>query len=164
MPKTFLTVATRKGTFVLESDDRRDWALRGPYCEGWPVYHSIYDPNTGSIFAAAASEWHGSAIWRSRDLGETWEHSSEGLSYGDDDGRRISKVSTLALALETMLGRATADGVERIALPRIGAGKGGIDRVRVKKVLTEAGKKTPISLVVFEQFVRTKAEPTPPPA
>jgi hypothetical protein len=69
MPKTFLTVATRKGTFVLESDDRRDWTLRGPYCEGWPVYHSIYDPNTGSIFSAAASEWHGSAIWRSSDLG-----------------------------------------------------------------------------------------------
>ena len=67
MPKTLLTVATRKGTFVLESDDRRDWTLRGPYCEGWPVYHSIYDPNTGSIFAAAASEWHGSAIWRSSD-------------------------------------------------------------------------------------------------
>ena len=89
MPKTFMTVATRKGTFVLESDDRRDWTLRGPYCEGWPVYHSIYDPNTGSIFAAAASEWHGSAIWKSKDLGETWTLSSEGIAY--DDGRKLSK-------------------------------------------------------------------------
>ena len=43
MPKTLLTVATRKGTFLLESDDRRDWTMRGPYCEGWPVYHAIYD-------------------------------------------------------------------------------------------------------------------------
>ena len=64
MPKTMLTVATRKGAFILESDDRRDWKLRGPYCEGWPVYHAIYDPTTGDIYAAAASEWHGSAIWR----------------------------------------------------------------------------------------------------
>ena len=111
MPKTLLTVATRKGTFVLESDDRRDWTLRGPYCEGWPVYHSIYDPNTGSIFAAAASEWHGSAIWRSSDLGETWEHSSEGLSYGDEDGRRISKVSTLARAGDRLLVGVEAPGI-----------------------------------------------------
>ena len=37
--------------------------------------------DSGLIYAAAASEWHGSAVWRSPDLGETWEHSSEGLGY-----------------------------------------------------------------------------------
>ena len=111
MPKTMLTVATRKGTFVLESDDRRDWTLRGPYCEGWPVYHAIYDPTTGSIYAAAASEWHGSTIWRSPDLGETWDQSSEGLTYGDDDGRKISKVSTLARAGDRLLVGVEAPGI-----------------------------------------------------
>src|SRR5919204_6636053 len=111
MPKTLLTVATRKGTFVLESDDRRDWTLRGPYCEGWPVYHSIYDPNTGSIFAAAASEWHGSAVWRSNDLGETWELSSEGIGYGDDDPRKVSKVSTLAVNNGKVLVGVEAPGI-----------------------------------------------------
>src|SRR3954467_14346912 len=111
MPKTMLTVATRKGTFVLESDDRRDWTLRGPYCEGWPVYHSIYDPKTGSIFAAAASEWHGSAIWRSPDLGETWEHSSEGLTYGEDGDLKLSKVSGVAAAQGRLLVGAEAAGV-----------------------------------------------------
>ena len=54
MSKTLLTVGTRKGAFILESVDRRDWTLRGPYCEGWPVYHAIYDEPTGSIYAAAA--------------------------------------------------------------------------------------------------------------
>jgi photosystem II stability/assembly factor-like uncharacterized protein len=111
MPKTMLTVATRKGTFVLESDDRRDWKLRGPYCEGWPVYHAIYDRSTGDIYAAAASEWHGSAVWRSGDLGETWEMSSEGLSYGDEDGRKVSKVSTLARAGGRLLVGVEAPGI-----------------------------------------------------
>jgi len=55
MPKTMLTVATRKGTFILESDDRRDWTLRGPYCEGWPVYHAIYDPTTGDLISETVS-------------------------------------------------------------------------------------------------------------
>jgi len=111
MPKTLLTVATRKGTFMLTSDDRRSWSLRGPFCEGWPVYHSIFDPNTGSIYAAAASEWHGSAVWRSPDLGETWEMSSEGLSYGDEDGRKVSKVSTLARAGDRLLVGVEAPGI-----------------------------------------------------
>jgi photosystem II stability/assembly factor-like uncharacterized protein len=103
MSRTLLLVGTRKGCFVLESDDRRDWALRGPYCESWPVYHAIYDPASGSIYAAAASEWHGSAVWRSRDLGRSWALSSEGLGYADGESRRVSKVSTLAVAAGRVL-------------------------------------------------------------
>jgi photosystem II stability/assembly factor-like uncharacterized protein len=111
MARTVLLVATRKGAFVLESENRKDWSLRGPYCEGWPVYHAIHDPNSGAFYAAAASEWHGSAVWRSDDLGETWEMSSEGLSYGDDAGRKVSKVSTLAVAGDRLLVGVEAPGI-----------------------------------------------------
>jgi len=97
MARTVVLVGTRKGCFLLESDEaRRDWKLRGPYCEGWPVYHAIFDGSSGSIYAAAASEWHGSAVWRSSDLGETWDHSSEGLAYEADGEKKMSKVSNLA--------------------------------------------------------------------
>ena len=132
MSKTLLLVGTRKGCFVLESDgDRRDWRLRGPYCEGWPVYHVIHDPESGSLYAAAASEWHGSAVWRSDDLGETWTHSSEGLSYGED-GPRLSKVSGLTAAHGRLLvGTETAgifesrDGARTWALKTTLAGQPG---------------------------------------
>ncbi len=68
-----LMVGTRKGCFILESDEeRRDWNVRGPFCDGWPIYHAVYDAESGTIYAAAASEWHGAGIWRSADLGETW--------------------------------------------------------------------------------------------
>src|SRR3954447_14960429 len=98
MSKTVVLVGTRKGTFVLESDEaRKDWNLRGPYCENWPVFHAIYDDSSGTIYAAAASEWHGSSIWRSADLGETWEQSSEGLGYEADGEKKMSKVSNLAV-------------------------------------------------------------------
>ncbi len=93
MSKSLLLVGTRKGLFVLESDDRRDWSVRGPFCESWPVYHAVLDRDSGTIYAAAASEWHGSAVWRSPDLGETWAHSSEGLGYDEGGERKVSKVS-----------------------------------------------------------------------
>ena len=112
MSKSVLLVGTRKGCFVLESEDRRDWAVRGPYCESWPVYHAVLDRDSGTIFAAAASEWHGSAIWRSADLGETWEHSSEGLGYPDGDGGlKLSKVSNVRPAHGRLLVGAESAGL-----------------------------------------------------
>jgi photosystem II stability/assembly factor-like uncharacterized protein len=111
MPRVMLLVGTRKGCFVLESDaDRRDWSARGPYCEGWPIYHAVHDPDSGALYAAAASEWHGAGVWRSDDLGETWKVSSEGLSYGDD-GMKLSKVSGLTPAHGRLLAGAEAAGV-----------------------------------------------------
>ena len=90
MSRIGLLVGTRKGCFVLESDDdRRDWSIRGPYCEGWPIYHAVHDPGSGTIYAAAASEWHGAGVWRSPDLGESWELSSQGLGYGDGSDLKL---------------------------------------------------------------------------
>ena len=111
MARTLLLIGTRKGAFVLESENRRDWELRGPLCESWPVYHAIHDPSTGAIYAAAASEWHGSAVWRSTDLGETWALSSEGIGYGDDDPRKVSKVSSLAVKDGSVLVGVEAPGI-----------------------------------------------------
>jgi photosystem II stability/assembly factor-like uncharacterized protein len=104
-------VGTRKGCFLLESDaDRRDWTTRGPFCDGWPVYHAIHDGSTGTLYAAAASEWHGAGVWRSGDAGETWELSSDGLAY-EGDALKLSKVSGLTAAHGRLLAGAEAAGV-----------------------------------------------------
>ena len=110
MSQVVVLVGTRKGCFVIESSDRRDWTVRGPYCEGWPVYHAVYEPAAGAIYAVAASEWHGAGVWRGSNLGESWEVSSEGLAYGDGD-LRLSKVSTLTAAHGRLLVGAEAAGI-----------------------------------------------------
>ncbi len=85
MTRVQLLVGTPKGAFILESDGaRRDWSVRGPLCEGWPIHDLIVDPATGAILAAGGSPWYGPAVWRSEDHGATWTHSSVGLTYGDD--------------------------------------------------------------------------------
>ena len=92
MTRTLLLVGTSKGAFILDGgSERASWSIRGPLCEGWPIHDLQWDPATRSIYAGGGSVWYGPAVFRSNDLGETWTHSSEGLTYGDD-GPKIPTV------------------------------------------------------------------------
>lgn len=79
-----LLVGTKKGLFVAQAEaERTEWDVRGPFCEAWPINHAAHDPNTGAIFAGGGNAWYGPAVWKSNDLGQTWTHSSEGITYGE---------------------------------------------------------------------------------
>lgn len=109
--RTMLMISTRKGLFLLESDDaRREWSMRGPFCEGWPVYHAVLDGDSGAIYASAASEWHGAGVWRSGDMGETWTVSSDGLEFPESE-MKLSKLSGVAAAHGRVRVGAEAAGV-----------------------------------------------------
>ena len=104
-------VGTRKGCFLLESDgDRRAWEVRGPFCDGWPVYHAIHDAATGALYAAAAASGTGPASGGARTAARP-ALSSEGLSYGEGDELKLSKVSGLTAAHGRLLAGAEAAGV-----------------------------------------------------
>ena len=109
--RVVILAGTRKGAFILESDaNRRQWSVRGPFCEGRQTLHMTYDPATESIYAATgAGGGNGlyvgvgadgqmlmgrdmaTEVWRSTDLGASWTHSGEGLTYGEA-GPKIEKV------------------------------------------------------------------------
>lgn len=76
--------------------------------------------------------------------------------------KKKSTLPAFAKALRKMVELAALAGVERIGLPRIGAGLGGLDWLRVKKILNEVGAETTVTLVVFEQFIRAEPPATPP--
>jgi photosystem II stability/assembly factor-like uncharacterized protein len=83
--RVMLLIGTRKGAFILDGDpDRRDWQVRGPLCDGWPILDVSWDPASRALFAGGGSPWYGPGVFRSDDLGTTWTLSSEGLTYGDD--------------------------------------------------------------------------------
>jgi photosystem II stability/assembly factor-like uncharacterized protein len=67
-------VGTRKGAFILTSDDQRqNWQVNGPFFAGWEIYHikgSPADPNR--LYASQSSSWFGQVIHRSDDGGQTW--------------------------------------------------------------------------------------------
>src|SRR3954466_11216386 len=67
-------VGTRKGAFVLTSDEKRErWDVCGPHFGGWEMYHlkgSSVDPNR--LYASQSSGWFGQTMQRSDDGGRTW--------------------------------------------------------------------------------------------
>ena len=98
MTREVLLVGTPKGAFLFDGDGTREsWSLRGPLCEGWPIHDISVDPASGAILAGGGSPWYGPAVWRSDDLGKSWTHSSEGLTYGDD-GPKIATIWTVTAA------------------------------------------------------------------
>ncbi len=110
-----LLVGTRKGAFLVESGlERAVWSIRGPLCEGWPVFDVSYDRSVGAILAGTGSPWFGPAVWRSTDLGATWTHSSAGLAYGDD-GPRLTRVWNVTAAGGTVYAGVEPAGLFRSA-------------------------------------------------
>jgi len=76
-------VGTRKGAFILTSDERRsEWQVSGPHFAGWEIYHmkgSPLDPNR--IYASQTSGWFGQIIQRSDDGGQTWAPVGKDFVY-----------------------------------------------------------------------------------
>ncbi|MPZ77823.1 MAG: exo-alpha-sialidase [Deltaproteobacteria bacterium] len=67
-------VGTRKGAFILTSDEKRKkWEVSSPHFAGWEMYHlkgSPAEPNR--LYASQSSSWFGQIIQRSDDGGKTW--------------------------------------------------------------------------------------------
>jgi O-acetyl-ADP-ribose deacetylase (regulator of RNase III) len=90
----------------------------------------------------------------------TWtegEHTIFNLGM-QEHWKKKAQIPALVRSLQKMCELAAHAGVSRIGLPRIGAGLGGLDWTRVKKVMSEVGDQTSVTLVVFEQFVRGRTE------
>ncbi|MBY8978027.1 exo-alpha-sialidase [Rhodobacteraceae bacterium NNCM2] len=69
-----ILVGTTKGAFIIDGgSNRRSWAVKGPFCDSWPINHVVGDPETGTIWAGGGGDWHGAGVWRSSDNGETWQ-------------------------------------------------------------------------------------------
>jgi photosystem II stability/assembly factor-like uncharacterized protein len=91
--KVVLVVGTKKGLFLLTSDEKReDWALKGPFHTGNDINHATIDPRNGELLVTANNPWFGNRIERSNDLGETWAEGAAGPKYAEDDGRSVERL------------------------------------------------------------------------
>jgi photosystem II stability/assembly factor-like uncharacterized protein len=77
-PRVVLLVGTRKGAFVLHGNaSRTRWRSEGPHRFGEIVNHIVLDPRDRRTLLCAARAGHlGPTIFRSTDLGVTWQEAS----------------------------------------------------------------------------------------
>ncbi len=83
-----LLVGTRKGAFVLTSDERREaWTVVGPHFAGWEIYHVKGSPvNPQRLYCSQSSSWFGQLIQRSDDGGATWTPVGNKFVYEGEAG------------------------------------------------------------------------------
>ncbi|TXT26697.1 MAG: glycosyl hydrolase BNR repeat-containing protein [Rhodocyclaceae bacterium] len=90
-----LLVATRKGAWLYHTDAaRQSWRIDGPHFLGQIVNHLVLDPRDGRTLLAAAKTGHlGPTIFRSTDLGKTWQEAAKPPAFGPAtnglDGRAV---------------------------------------------------------------------------
>jgi photosystem II stability/assembly factor-like uncharacterized protein len=82
-PPTLL-VATRKGAWLFHADaGRQQWRVDGPHFLGHIINHLVLDPRDGRTLLAAAKTGHlGPTIFRSTDLGKTWQEAAQPPAFG----------------------------------------------------------------------------------
>lgn len=75
-----------------------------------------------------------------------------------ETAEKKAKLTAFDRAVQAMIKAAAEAKIEQIGMGRIGAGPAGLDWLRVKRVLTERTEGAPVTVNVYEQFVRTKTE------
>ncbi len=90
MTQVGLLVGTRKGAFILTSDDsRKSWTTSGPFSAGGDVFHAVYDSRgNGSVWLAVNNPVWGAQLQVSHDLGETWSDPKQGPRF--DPGNELT--------------------------------------------------------------------------
>ena len=88
MSKVRINVGTRKGAFILTSDEKREhWEIDGPHFAGWEIYHitgTLTDPDR--LYASQSTGWFGQVMQRSNDAGKTWEPVGNQFTYEGNPG------------------------------------------------------------------------------
>lgn len=84
-------VGTRKGAFILTSDEgRRKWEVNGPLFAGWEIFHMKGSPaDPDRIYASQTSGWFGQVIQRSDDGGKTFEPVGNEFKYAGETGTHL---------------------------------------------------------------------------
>lgn len=139
----FETDGIRAYAFGAQLDGTMDSGIASALKKRWPELATAYAAHcSGGSFALGDV-----FVWRHDEL----TVFALAIHQGDK-----SSLSALTRAVRRMLTLAAEAGVKRIGVPRIGAGPGGLDWTRVRKVLSEISVGQAVRLDVFEQFVRAK--------
>ncbi|MBX9686082.1 MAG: glycoside hydrolase [Candidatus Obscuribacterales bacterium] len=97
-----LLIGTRKGAFILKSDnERRKWTLSDPIFLGHIIYHIVSDPRQPKNLIMAAKTGHlGPTVYHSQDGGKSWREAKNPPAFPklkeEEKGRAVEVVFWLS--------------------------------------------------------------------
>ena len=101
---TILMVGTRKGMWIGRSDEaREEWTFDGPHFDMEEVYSCLIDTRGDQprLLGGASSSWLGPQVWRSDDLGESWQETPNGaIGFPEGTDATVARVWQLAAGPE----------------------------------------------------------------
>src|SRR5713101_62863 len=94
VPGTVLvSVGTKRGLFLLTSQDRETWNVEATTLKGHRVYHAILDQRDGCrLFAADNGDFFGTFLRYSDDFGQTWQEPEQGIQFSEESGEKLTNI------------------------------------------------------------------------
>jgi photosystem II stability/assembly factor-like uncharacterized protein len=88
-----ICVGTKKGGFVLRSDDKRkNWKIDGPFFAGSEVTFLYRDPHSNNLWSCTQNGWFGPDLQVSRNHGKTWEKANKGIEFAPERKLNMARV------------------------------------------------------------------------
>ncbi|MSQ11719.1 MAG: hypothetical protein EXR48_03360 [Dehalococcoidia bacterium] len=93
-----LTIGTKKGLFLFQSDQSRaKWQMSSQSLGGSEVNHAVLDARTGRLFATN-NGFEGCRVSYSNDLGKTWTNAKENPKIVQDLGMKVDPASGVSVS------------------------------------------------------------------
>ena len=141
----FETEGLRAYAFGANTDGTMDSGIASAMKKRWPALAEAFAAHT----AKSPLQLGEAFTWTEGDITV--------FALAIQQGEKRASMTALTNAVRRMLVLAAEAKLKRVGVPRIGAGPGGLDWTRVKKMLSEITVGQPVRLDVFEQFIRAKA-------
>jgi len=89
---TILLAGTKRGLFLLSSQDRVNWTVDQHTLPTPRVYNAVYDTRNGRTFAADNGDFWGTFLRYSDDLGETWVEPEKSVQFSEESGQKLINI------------------------------------------------------------------------
>lgn len=88
-----LLAGTKRGLFVLSSQDRTHWNVEATALSGTQVYNAVLDQRgCRRIFATDNGDFFGTFLRYSDDFGQTWTEPERGIQFSEESGEKLKNI------------------------------------------------------------------------
>lgn len=89
-----LLVGTKRGLFILHSEDRHTWTCEPPAQRGHRIFNATLDQRGGRkrIIAADNGAFFGNFLRYSDDFGQTWQEPERGIQFPEESGAKLTNL------------------------------------------------------------------------